>query len=169
MHKIRSNWRNEENYALKLSVLKSLMLLILFNEINLFKGEKNMVSENEEFNIDLILDSPSKRATFLLGVLTRKLMNIQFKELGSTPFYTKLWGLSLDEKKIHKLYPMVINKLQEYDAGYMRELEEEISKNLAKSENNWKLNRDETSYYFVLGFTLPNFDKNEENEDDLNE
>lgn len=169
MHKIRSNWRNEENYALKLSVLKSLMLLMLFNEINLFKGEKNMVSENEEFSIDLILDSPSKRATFLLGVLTRKLMNIQYNELGSTPFYTKLWGLSLDEKKIHKLYPMVINKLQEYDAGYMRELEEEISKNLAKSENNWKLNRDETSYYFVLGFTLPNFDKNEEKEDDLNE
>lgn len=169
MHKIRSNWRNEENYALKLSVLKSLMLLLLFNEINLFKGEKIMVSENEEFSIDLILDSPSKRATFLLGVLTRRLMNIQYKELGSTPFYTKLWGLSLDQKKIHKLYPMVINKLQEYDAGYMRDLEEEISKNLAKSENNWKLNRDETSYYFVLGFTLPNFDKNEDKEDDLNE
>ena len=169
MHKIRSNWRNEENYALKLSVLKSLMLLLLFNDINLFKGEKTMVSENEEFSIDLILDSPSKRATFLLGVLTRRLMNIQYKELGSTPFYTKLWGLSLDQKKIHKLYPMVINKLQEYDAGYMRDLEEEISKNLAKSENNWKLNRDETSYYFVLGFTLPNFDKNEDKEDDLNE
>ena len=119
-----------------------------------------MDSSNEEFSIELILDSPSKKATFLLGVLTRRLMNIQYNELGSTPFYNKLWGLSLDKKKIHKLYPMVINKLREYDAGYMKDLEEEISENLARSENDWKLNRDETSYYFVLGFTLPNFDKN---------
>ena len=62
---------------------------------------------------------------------------------------------------------MVINKLREYDIAYIN-IEEEISLNLAKSENNWKLNRDETSYYFVLGFTLPNFDKNEK-EDDKNE
>ena len=124
-----------------------------------------MNSVNEEFSIDLILDSPTKRATFLLGALTRKLMNIQYKELGSTPFYNKLWGLSLDKKKIYKLYPMVINKLQEYNAGYMRNLEEEISINLAKAENNWNLNRDETSYYFVLGFTLPNFDKKEKGDD----
>ena len=169
MYKIRSNWRNEENYALKISVIKSLMLLLLFNEINLIKGEKIMDSNIEEFSIELILDSPSKKATFLLGVLTRRLMNIQYKELGSTPFYNKLWGLSLDKKKIHKLYPMVINKLREYDAGYMKDLEEEISENLARSENDWKLNRDETSYYFVLGFTLPNFDKNNEDGDDLNE
>ena len=169
MDKIRFNWRNEEQYAMKIHVLKSLMLLLLFNDLNLIKGEKIMDSDNEEFYMGLILDSPSKKATFLLGVLTRKLMNIQYKELGSTPFYNKLWGLSLDQKKIHKLYPMVVNKLQEYNAGYMRGLEEEISRNLIKSENDWKLNRDETSYYFVLGFTLPNFDKIEEKEDDLNE
>lgn len=165
MDKIRLNWRNNENFPLKISVLKSLMLLLLFNDLNLIKGEKIMNSENEEFSIDLILDSPTKRATFLLGALTRKLMNIQYKELGSTPFYNKLWGLSLDKKKIYKLYPMVINKLQEYNAGYMRNLEEEISINLAKAENNWNLNRDETSYYFVLGFTLPNFDKKEKGDD----
>ena len=168
MDKIRSNWRNNENYALKVSVLKSLMLLILFNDLNLIKGENMMSLNDEEFSIDLILNSPDKKATFLLGVLTRKLMNIQYKELGSTPFYNKLWGLSLDQKKIHKLYPMVINKLQEYNAGYMRDLENEISINLAKSENDWKLNRDETSYYFVLGFTLLNYNK-KDSEDDINE
>ena len=167
MDKIRSNWRNEENYALKISVLKSLMLILLFNDIDLIKGEKIMDSENNEFSIDLILDSPSKKSTFLLGVLTRKLINKQFMELKSTPFYNKLWGLSLDQKKIHKLYPMVVNKLREYNLTYAY-LEEEISKNLAKSENNWKLNRDETSYYFVLGYTLYNYDKNEK-EGDLNE
>ena len=168
MNKIRLNWRNEENYALKVAVLKSLMLILLLNDLNLMKGENIMKSDNEGFSIDLILDSPSKKATFLLGGLTRKLMNKQYKELGSTPFYNKLWGLSLDQKKIHKLYPMVINKLQEYNAGYMMDLEKEISKNLVESEKDWNLNRDEISYYFVLGFTLPYFDRNEK-EDELNE
>jgi CRISPR-associated protein Csh1 len=166
--KIRSNWRNEEMYALKIHALKSLMLLLLFNDVNLIKGEKIMDSNFDEFSIDLILNSPSKKATFLLGALTRKLMNIQYKELNSTPFYNNLWGLSLDQKKIKKLYPKLINKLREYDVGYIK-IEEDISKNLALAENDWKLNRDETSYYFVLGFTLYNFDKSEEKEDDLNE
>ena len=168
VYNLRGYWRNKNRLALKISVLKSLMLLLLFNDLNLIKGENIMDSNNEEFCIDLILDSPSKKATFLLGVLTRRLMNIQYKELGSTPFYNKLWGLSLDQKKIYKLYPMVINKLREYNAGYMKYLEEEISRNLVKSEHDWKLNRDETSYYFVLGFTLYNFDKNEKR-DDTNE
>ena len=168
MNKIRFNWRNEENYAMKVSILKSLMLLILLNDLNLIKGGKLMSLNNDEFSIDLMLDSPSKKATFLLGVLTKKLMNIQYKEIGSTPFYNKLWGLSLDEKKIHKLYPMVLDKLYQYNANYYSKLEEEISENLTKSNGNWKLNRDETSYFFVLGFTLPNYDKNEKG-DDLNE
>ena len=167
MDKIRHDWRNEEHYAMNVSILKSLMLFLLLNDLNLIKGENIMNSNNEEeFDTEFLLDTPSKKATFLLGVLTRKLMNIQYKELGSTPFYNKLWGLSLDQKKIHKLSPMVINKLQEYGAGYMRDLENEISKNLAMSERNWGLNRDETSYYFVLGFTLYNTDKKEKCEDD---
>lgn len=122
MDKIRHDWRNEEHYAMNVSILKSLMLFLLLNDLNLIKGENIMNSNNEEeFDTEFLLDTPSKKATFLLGVLTRKLMNIQYKELGSTPFYNKLWGLSLDQKKIHKLYPMVINKLQEYGAGYMRD------------------------------------------------
>lgn len=166
--KIRSNWRNNENYALKMSVLKSLMLLILINKLNLIKGGNSM-DVNSEFSLESLLNSPDKKASFLLGVLTKRLLNIQYKELGSNPFYNKLWGLSLDQKKIKKLYPMVINKLREYNVAYL-ELEENISKNLINSEGNWELNRDETSYFFVLGFTMPYFKKNNnEKEDDLNE
>lgn len=173
INNIRFDWRNSNeilyDYSFKVSILKSLMLLLLVNKLNLIKGEKIMECENEEFSVYSILNSPSKKATFLLGVLTRKLMNIQYRELHSTPFYNTLWGLSLDQKKIRKLYPRVINKLREYDAGYMKDLEEQISINLAMSENDWHLNRDETSYYFALGFTLYNFDKIEEKEDDFNE
>ena len=166
MNKIRSNFRNGEHYALKVSMLKSLMLLILFNDLDLIKGVKKMDLTSDEFDIDSILNSPDKKASFLLGVLTKRLLNTQYRELKSSPFYNKLWGLSLDQKKVKKLYPMVINKLREYDKAY-KELEEELSINLMNSNDNWNLTRDETSYFFVLGFTLPYFNITEE--DDLDE
>lgn len=152
MHKIRRNWRNQEHTAYKTAILKSLMLFTLFDKLNLLRGNTlNIV--DDEFNIENLLDTPSKRAAFLTGVLTRKLMNIQYNELKSTPFYNKLYGLSLDEKKIKKIYLAAFNKLREYGAAFPK-LEEELSLNFTKAENNWNLKRDETSYFFLLGHTL---------------
>lgn len=174
MNGIRKFWRQGSEYLVRLSVLKALSLIVLFSYLDLFKGEKNMklkLDESKEFfeNYPLILedtlDAPDKRASFLLGALTRKLTYIQFKELNSSPFYNKLWGLSLDKNKIQKLYPMVLNKLREYDRAYLS-LEDNIAKNLVAAENCWKLTRDETSYYFALGFTLAFAINNEENEEE---
>ena len=168
MDTIRENWRNQNDYLVKINTFKSLSLMLLFGELGLFKENKFMLESNGELTDELIndiLDSPDKKASFLLGALTRKVTYVQYKELGSTPFVNKLWGLSLDQKKIKKLYPMVLNKLREYDKAYP-DLEEKISLNLLNSEKNWKLSRDETSYYFVLGFTLSfNVTKKVETED----
>lgn len=156
MDLIRSNWKNydNENFIMKINVFKSLMLLLLFEKLELFKGEKRMSAEKyDSENILDMLTSPDKKACFLLGDLTRKLTYIQYKEINSTPFIKKLWDLNLSYEKIQKVYTMVINKLREYDRAYPN-IEEEISLNLLKSEDNWNLNKDETSYYFVLGFTL---------------
>ena len=171
MKKIQSNWKNIEEYALKINVLKALMLIILFNRINLFKGENIMNFENE-FEIEEFLNSPSKKASFYMGVLTKKLMNIQYSELKSTPFYNKLYGLNLDYKKLKKIYPQIINKLREYNVADPS-LEEKISINLAEAEKDPELKKDEISYYFTLGFTLYNLFKNANktniNEGELNE
>lgn len=171
--KIRYNWRDKKKWVkgisreIKMSVVESLMLLILFNNLDLIKGDDKM-NVDDEFKLNLILNTSDKKASFLLGVLTRNLINKQYNELNSSPFYNKLWGLSLNQKRIKKLYPMVVNKLREYDVYYYNDLEEEISNNLLNSENNWKLNGDETSYFFVLGFTMPYF-CNGKTEVDLNE
>ena len=102
-----------------------------------------------------------------MGIITKKLTAIQYKSLGATPFMSKLWGLSLDQKKIQKLYPMIINKLREYKAAYP-DLEELISINLLKSNENWNLSGDETSFYFVLGYTLKGIFKSKK-DGDMNE
>ena len=158
MDKLQSNWRKKEFYALNVNIYKSLALLLFLNELNLIKGVENM-NLDENFDLDSFLNTPSKKSSFLIGVLTRKLINIQFNELHSRPFYNKLWGLSLNHKKIIKLFPMVVDKLRQYDAWYYVKLEDEIRENLILSQNNWNLNTDETSYYFVLGFTFKDYGK----------
>lgn len=168
MSRIRTNWNNESIYALKLNILRSFALIILLNDLDLFKGGNIMTNTESKNPLDM-LDSDAKKASFLLGVLTRKLLNIQYRNQGSNPFMKKLSGLSLDYKKIQNLYPKIINKLREYDVAIPK-LEGEITEYMLKSENNWNLTRDETSYYFTLGYTM-NYYKNE-NEiegDELNE
>lgn len=164
MNKIRSAHRIDpkNDYSMKLLTTEALMLYMFFNELNLLKGVDKMKigshkeedNEKEFFEVyGEFIDTPDKKSAFLIGLITKKLTAIQYNALGSTPFMTKLWGLSLDQKKIQKLYPLIINKLREYKAAYP-DLEELISINLLKSNKSWKLSGDETSFYFVLGFTL---------------
>jgi len=179
MKKIRMNFRKDNEYFVKIFTLEFLMLFRFLRGLDLLLdyGEKMANEEvnksfeknNEELMKEYLeeLNNPAKKASFLLGVLTRKLITIQLIELNSTPFTNKLWGLSLDEKKIKKLYPMVLNKLNEYKiAHYYLDLSEDISLNLLETDKNWNLSRDETSFYFVLGYTLNKLyqkPKNDEN------
>lgn len=172
MSMIRKNWIKGKNYDVSILTLESLALLLFFANLKLIGGKfMELNNDNIDKNImNSILNAPDKNATFLLGVLTRKLAYEQYEQLKSSPFINKLWGLSLDQKKIQKLYPMVLNKLQAYKKWFKyKDLEEEISINLINSENNWNLSRDETSYYFVLGFTLAYEFDNLNNEDNKND
>lgn len=158
MNVARENWRNQisNNYL----IVKSIMLATLFSKLDILNGD--FIMDNEDLNLDELLDSSAKKSSFLIGVLVKKLMNIQYSELDSTPFYNKLYGLEIDEKKIKLIYRKAYDKLRQYKRGYAN-LEAKISENLVKSENNWNLTKDETSYYFLLGMTLYKlYDKNRE-------
>ncbi len=106
----------------------------------------------KEYNV--AFDAPDKRATFLLGVLARFLLDVQYANRKSTPFRSKLSGLRLDESKLKRLFPEIVEKLEEYDVHYPR-LKEYISKTLVEAENSgWNLSKDKISYYFALGLNL---------------
>jgi CRISPR-associated protein Csh1 len=100
-------------------------------------------------------DIPDKKATFLLGVLTKFLLDVQFATRQSTPpFRSKLYGLRLDEGKLRRLFPEIVEKLEEYDVSYPQ-LQEYVSKTLIEAESiGWRLSKDEISYYFALGLNL---------------
>lgn len=118
----------------------------------------NLVIEHR-YVLDEILVSDDKKASFLLGFLTRKLTHIEYKELKATPFLNKIYNIQLSHDIIKALYPVMINEIRKYDAIF-KELEEETSISLLKSDKNWNISDDETSFYFTLGYTLgsaPNY------------
>lgn len=99
-------------------------------------------------------DSPDKKAAFLVGVLAKMLLDVQFANRESTPFRSRLYGLKLSERRLKKIFPETIEKLTEYAVGYSR-LQEYISATLVEAEAaGWKSSNDEISYYFALGINL---------------
>jgi len=104
---------------------------------------------------DEFLNSDAKRASFLLGVLTQKLLNIQYQDRKATPFRKQLNSLKLSPAYLRKLLPQIIEKLEQYGKNYFRKLESLISEILltAKLED---LSNDEISFYFTTGMTLEN-------------
>jgi len=170
VNEIRNAYKKRNNYRLKLLTLKAFMLFLFLREINLLSGERmqdeeikkeceegDLESRVERFFEEYGFDNPAKRAAFSVGMLVEYLLYVQRKERGAEfgrePFWSNLYGLILDEKKVKGLFPKVINKLRQYGRGYPL-LEKVVGKQLAKAEHDWNISNDETSYYFALGLTL---------------
>ncbi len=118
--------------------------------------ENTRAKEIERFLADHgnAFDTPDKKAAFLEGILTQFLLDVQYANRQSTPFKSKLYGLRLDEKRLKRLFPKIIEKFREYRIVYPW-LEEATSRYLIKAEEHgWSLSKDEISYYFALGLNL---------------
>lgn len=169
MEKIRTEFLNDNR--IEPLVLKSYKILIYLEQINVLDRRrqemKNYQNNYEDFfQENPLFDDEVKKALFLEGVLTQKLLNIQYQERQATPFRSRLNGLKIDEKVAKRLLPEIINKLEEYNKNYYRELEETIGEYLIKSDFK-KYSIDEMSYYFTLGMILAKyfrFDKEENKE-----
>ncbi|AKB83393.1 CRISPR-associated protein, Csh1 family [Methanosarcina barkeri 3] len=132
--------------------LSSLLSDTTLKENDGYEERTNIIfSEFEHF-----FNTDAKKAIFLEGTLAQYLLNIQKFQRGSTPFRTKLRGLSFDERYTKRIFPEIINKLEEYDANYYKELEYLIAKYMIQSGTGWKMSNDEISFYFVLGMNLSN-------------
>ena len=179
MQKIRDDFIN--NYPTKISTLKGFMLLNYLNALRIIEHKEEINMDDKKVDVDWetfegvissegaevskkinsffskssdFFDSDAKKAIFLEGVLTQKLLNIQYQERNATPFRVKLKGLKLDEKQVKKLLLEIQNKLEEYGKNYYRTLESIISKHFVSAGNGWKISNDEISFYFVLGMNL---------------
>ena len=173
---IREKFVNNQSYWL--DNLKALQILKFLNKLDLLnqKGEeeKFMPTVDSEYKKNIVdfldahhdvLNTNSKKLVFLEGVLAQKLLNIQASDgSGSQPFRARLNGLKLNEKIIKRLYTEIINKLEEYDKNYYKQLEELIADYILESDLS-EISNNEISFYFVTGMNQANkfnFQKSEE-------
>jgi len=179
MREARQSFRENNDLILKSLGVKSLLLLSFLDYLKQIR-RKNMENEVQK-KIDEIkpsekiskffeefkdmYDNPVKKGVFLEGVLTEFLIERQSIIFGSAPFREKLYELDLDEGRIKRLFPQIVEKLWEYEKlgqdQYQTEyrwLQELVSKYLNEAGENWdrrwKILRDGISYYFTLGLTL---------------
>jgi len=113
-------------------------------------------------------DQPIIRAVFVLGILTKLLMNIQYRNLNATPFFNRLNGLKLNKRIIIKLVSEVKGKLSEYSVAYV-DLEEEMAKYFLEAGRDWLVSDDELSFFFALGMNNASKFKSETKEGEENE
>jgi CRISPR-associated protein Csh1 len=186
MNKVREAFI--KGYSTNITTLNGFLLLHYIEELNLFKAKKaEMKDMNEQGNEVLRMEeleslpleqrigrffeankaffnTDSKKATFLEGVLTQKLLNIQWMDKKATPFRTKLHGLKMNEALIKRLLPEIQNKLEEYEKNYYRDLESLIANHFILAGLKWNEVDDELSFYFVLGMDMHKLFKNAKEE-----
>jgi len=72
--------------------------------------------------------------------------------------------LKLNKNIVKRIYTEAINKLNEYNKNYYKELEYLIGMYMLSEESQKNVSDDEISFYFVLGMSLARF-FNEEKKD----
>lgn len=185
MRKIRKQFA--QNYPTKEPSLRGLALLCYLNELGLLMnhtfqrhmmkpsiadlGKEIPESRAREITDEIFeqyadfFDTDAKKAVFLEGALAQLLLDIQYRERGAAPFRTKLHGLNLDRRSVAALFPKIQNKLEEYGKNYYRGLEQLVSQHMVQAGEEWKMSKDEISFYFTLGMNLAYLFKADKNEE----
>lgn len=164
MRNIRQGFVNE--VYLKPSVLQAFVSFRFFKELGILPKSEHLKEGGELMtelkekaesffeNFSESFATPVHKSVFLLGTLAQKLLDIQHRDRGATPFRKDLKGLKMKEVDFKGLLPKVQNKLEEYGKNYYRSLETLISEYFLEGGKSWNLNTDELNFYFVLGMNL---------------
>ena len=153
--------------------IKSYGFLMYLRLLNVLFKERGQVGKMEKFYWDIkdygskeelfedffkenmdFFSSPDKKAVFLIGLLTQKLLNVQMAKEERAPFVNRLKGLKLGQKDIKRLLPEIQNKFTEYDAQYYRDIQALASSYLIKAGEKWTITDLDIPFYFSLGMNL---------------
>lgn len=161
------------------SALNGFLLLHYVNELGLFRNENEENSRMDEMvngvsrliELEILpletrvekffemnkafFDNDTKKAVFLEGALVQGLMEVQQEKRGSTPFFSKLHGLKMNEDLVRRIMPDIRNKLYEYEEiERYRDLQFIVSNYFSKTGTKLEGTDNEISFYFVLGMNM---------------
>jgi CRISPR-associated Csh1 family protein len=161
----------EKRFELFKEVKQTFLWLQYFSKLQLFDNQ-NLINMDSNTQIDLTLEgfeqqhpnffdeSSAKKAAFYLGCLTELLLWEQRRKLGSEPFKKYLNGLSLGVSDLRKIYPKLINKMDQYEEE-LKPKREAISRLKALFASaildaNPNERKPEVSFSYALGLTMQN-------------
>ena len=161
MQKIRTDILNKGEpdsrfirYALRNVLFFEKIGLIVFNHEN--KGMMSGSFDKYFERFGSVFSSSVSKGVFLLGALTRFLIEEQKRDRGSTPFLKKLKSFKMKQQDFLGLIPEIENKLRAYEAGskFSTALKEEAIKQLLLAGKDWQESIDELNFFFVAGMNL---------------
>ncbi|HEK25427.1 MAG TPA: TIGR02556 family CRISPR-associated protein [Hydrogenobaculum sp.] len=147
-------------------VIKDAYGVFLFIKLTTKEVKMEDVKENlreeaksiEEFVERLpALDSATKKALFLMGVLTEYILTTQYlKGMKAKPFMKKLNGLKMNANDVRGLLPEIRNKLEEYEeyGPNIAKIFSLASNYLAIEDALQKMSIEELNFYFALGMGM---------------
>jgi len=100
--------------------------------------------------------NPEEKGLFLLGALTQRLLEEQYKARKSKPFLKKLSAFRLNQRGFEKLVAEVIEKLESYDAfgASERKIHEAMSSYFAQARPRWETPQERMNFVFISGMGL---------------
>lgn len=116
------------------------------------EGKNYEDSIKSYFEKNSIYDSAEKKACFILGVLIKKVVNKQKKELnGSTPFLNRVKAFNLNGvDDIKKLIAETSGKLIEYSLSFDSLVR--IFKKNFEDTKVWNISNTDSNFYILLGY-----------------
>ena len=155
--------RNEKGNWYSSTYKRSFIIYQFFNQLGLFTNKNNNIMEDKTFvalTMDefieqhkSLLNSNYAEGIFMLGCLVKKLLNIQYANLKSTPFNKRLNNLIVDNKEVQRIFRETKSKLTDYRVSYPI-LEAKIFNALSDQNETAKLTRDKMSYLFSGGLVM---------------
>ena len=183
MNVIRKNYneahtREKTTKSTRRSILEAIMLINYLQELKITQNNINYnfmntmdtvkdEQKNSRFNLDefnrfvinnrSFLDSDIKIGIFAVGILVRFVFDIQYRNLSSTPFESKLRGYNLNSEHLMQVYLEALDKIQKYlknNKAYS-ELREIINNYFTiKKQDMISMSNNELSFYFVAGLEM---------------
>jgi len=170
---------NSNNEVLEFYVIRANMYIKFLEYMECLEEGKALnvselkVKDNIKKYIEQIGYNEQETAMFLLGYLIGEIGNVQYRktEEGNKPILNKLNFNGLDKPKIIRLTKDVFNKLNQEKIRQYNEVTFFDMKTLMdKNIENWKLNKDESLFYVLSGYsystTIPMLKKKEDVSDD---
>lgn len=176
--KIQGDFKNrkENTFLWQQSTKESFSLYQFFSQLNLFKTQSNMETNDtdhvemdiNEFitqHFDFFKDNDFKKGVFMIACITEKLLEKQRAKFDKNePFLKNLNGLNIDEKQLKKIFPKLMNKINEYkketnekfkfypnEINYIEELAAQAANGIMHPT---PLSRTDISYVFTLGMVM---------------